>query len=120
MPALHAHISVDSKKRGLLTSSCGEGVIESYPLHDDATPFACIINFSTLKGKDRMKNVRKKHTLTSLVSRHRMKRFIAVVDLGIDKVLTYKIHNGVLGRSKQLICCSRHDGPRHLTFHPKR
>ena len=109
------HISVDSKKQVLVTSSYGEGVIESYPLHDDATPLPVS---STVQHEGQGPNVeRQEKAHTHFAGFTPDERFIAVVDLGIDKVITYKLHNGVLEEVNSLSVAPG-SGPRHLTFHP--
>ncbi|MGE7609424.1 lactonase family protein [Peribacillus frigoritolerans] len=109
------HISVDSKKQVLVTSSYGEGVIESYPLHDDATPLPVS---STVQHEGQGPNEeRQEKAHTHFAGFTPDERFIAVVDLGIDKVITYKIHNGVLEEVNSLSVAPG-SGPRHLTFHP--
>lgn len=109
------HISVDSKKQVLVTSSYGEGVIESFPLHDDATPLPVS---STVKHEGQGPNEeRQEKAHTHFAGFTPDERFIAVVDLGIDKVITYKIHSGVLEEVNSLSVAPG-SGPRHLTFHP--
>ncbi|MFE4811557.1 lactonase family protein [Peribacillus simplex] len=109
------HISVDSKKQVLVTSSYGEGVIESYPLHDDAIPLPVS---STVQHEGQGPNEeRQEKAHTHFAGFTPDERFIAVVDLGIDKVITYKIDNGVLEEVNSLSVAPG-SGPRHLTFHP--
>jgi 6-phosphogluconolactonase len=109
------HISVDSKQQVLVTSSYGEGVIESYPLHDDSTPLPVS---STVQHEGQGPNEeRQEKAHTHFAGFTPDERFIAVVDLGIDKVITYKIDNGVLEEVNSLSVAPG-SGPRHLTFHP--
>jgi len=45
-------------------------------------------------------------------------KFLYVVDLGIDKVVSYPIDKGVLGEGKIALNTSEGDGLRHVAFHP--
>ncbi|CAH0150866.1 6-phosphogluconolactonase [Peribacillus sp. Bi96] len=109
------HISVDSKKQVLVTSSYGEGLIETYQLQNDATPMPIS---STIRHEGHGPNEdRQEKAHTHFAGFTPDERFIAVVDLGIDKVITYKIHNGILEEVNNL-SVTPGSGPRHLTFHP--
>ena len=44
--------------------------------------------------------------------------FLYAVDLGIDKVMSYPIENGVLGKGEVALNTSEGDGLRHVAFHP--
>ncbi|MGE7878963.1 lactonase family protein [Peribacillus muralis] len=109
------HVSVDSKKDVLITSNYGDGLIEAYRLQSDATPLPVS---STIRHEGRGPNEeRQEKAHTHFAGFSPDERFFAVVDLGIDKVITYKMHNGVPEEVSSLSVAPG-SGPRHLTFHP--
>ncbi|MCI2227821.1 lactonase family protein [Polaribacter sp. MSW13] len=44
-------------------------------------------------------------------------KFLYAVDLGIDEILCYPIHNSILENKKTALKTDSGDGPRHLVFH---
>ncbi|MFF5395941.1 lactonase family protein [Peribacillus butanolivorans] len=109
------HISIDSEKHILVTSNYGDGIIEAYQLQKDATPLPVS---STIRHEGKGPNKdRQEKAHTHFAGFTPDEKFITVVDLGIDKVITYKIHNGVMEEVNSLSVAPG-SGPRHLTFHP--
>ncbi|WP_407406775.1 lactonase family protein [Peribacillus sp.] len=111
----YCHISIDSKKNVLVTANYGDGIIEAYKLNPDATPASVSSTIRHTGMGPNKERQEKAHAHYAGFSPD--EKFIAVVDLGIDQINTYGIHNGVLEKVNSL-AVTPGSGPRHLTFHP--
>ncbi|PLR77343.1 6-phosphogluconolactonase [Bacillus sp. V3-13] len=112
------HLSVDSEKRLVMTANYHRGTVESYLLNKEngaVQPASSIIQFEgTGPNKERQE---KPHTHYADFTPDG--KYIVVVDLGIDKVLTYTENNGELTEVNSL-SVKPGSGPRHLVFHPNK
>lgn len=111
----YCHISINDEENALVTANYGDGIIEAYELKTDATPTqvsSTIRHIGNGPNKDRQE---KAHAHFAGFTPDN--KYIAVVDLGIDQIITYSLHNGILEKVNSLTLTPG-SGPRHLTFHP--
>ncbi|KKI94049.1 6-phosphogluconolactonase [Bacillus sp. SA1-12] len=108
------HVSVDSQNRQVVSANYHKGTVESYLVNPDSTlnPPASIIEHS---GNGPHERQEKPHTHFSGFTPD--EKYVVAVDLGIDKVITYKNANGELAEAHSLLVKAG-SGPRHIAFHP--
>jgi 6-phosphogluconolactonase len=110
------HISVDRENRNVVTANYHKGTVESYSVNKEngtVNPASSIIEH---KGSGPNKERQEKpHVHYSGFTPD--EKYVAVVDLGIDKLITYELNNGTLTEVNSL-SVKPGSGPRHLTFHP--
>lgn len=110
------HVSVDSEKSTVVTANYHKGTVESYRIEDkegSLSPAVSVIQHEgTGPNKERQE---KPHVHYSGFTPD--EKYVAVVDLGIDKLITYKHDNGKLIEAHSLDV-KPGSGPRHLVFHP--
>ncbi|WP_299089434.1 lactonase family protein [uncultured Metabacillus sp.] len=108
------HVSVDSQNRQVVTANYHKGTVESYLVNADGTinPAAAIIEHN---GNGPHERQEKPHTHFSGFTPD--EKYVVAVDLGIDKVITYKHSNGKLEEAHSLLVKAG-SGPRHISFHP--
>lgn len=113
----YCHLSTDRSLKRLVAASYGDGRVESYTLFKDGTisPVA-----STIQHKGSGPNLnRQEKAHTHYAGFTPDEKFIVVVDLGIDQILTYHIVEDqfqLCNKTKLEPGC----GPRHLVFHPNK
>jgi 6-phosphogluconolactonase len=108
------HVSVDSENRQVVTANYHKGTIESYLVDEDGTVNPAVSNMEHT-GKGPHERQEKPHTHFSGFTPD--EKYVIAVDLGIDKVITYKNENGKLEEAHSLLVKAG-SGPRHITFHP--
>ncbi len=108
------HVSVDSKNHQVLTANYHKGTIESFLVNEDGSvnPVVSVIEHT---GKGPHERQDKPHTHYSGFTPD--EKYVVAIDLGVDKVITYKIDNGKLAEAHTLLVKAG-SGPRHITFHP--
>ncbi|MBM7703412.1 lactonase family protein [Metabacillus iocasae] len=110
------HVSVNRSQSLVVTSNYHKGTVESYVVNEDGTLNAAasvIEHTGSGPNKDRQE---KPHVHYADFTPD--ERYVAVVDLGIDKVITYKVNeDGTLTEANTLLTTPG-SGPRHLVFHP--
>ncbi|PTY77218.1 6-phosphogluconolactonase [Heyndrickxia sporothermodurans] len=110
------HVSVDNEKNYVVTANYHKGTVELYPVNKEngsVSPASSTVQHEGFgPNKDRQE---KPHVHYSGFTPD--EKYIAVIDLGIDKLITYANNDGVLEEVSSL---SVHpgSGPRHLEFHP--
>lgn len=106
------HVSVDRENRYLLSGNYHKGLVEAYTLNKENSSIngehSIIEHKGTTEGQ-------KPHTHFAAFTPD--EKYITVVDLGIDQLLTYKLINDQLMKVNQLDL-QPGSGPRHLVFHP--
>jgi 6-phosphogluconolactonase len=106
------HVSVDRHNHYLLSGNYHKGTAEAYTLNKEigtVNPKPSVIQHHGVNADQ------KPHTHYAAFTPD--ERYIAVIDLGIDQLLTYKLNNGELVEVSHLDL-KPGSGPRHLTFHP--
>lgn len=110
------HVSVDSKNRYVFSANYHKGTAESYlinPEDGSVQPAASIMKH---EGSGPDPRQEKPHTHFAGVTPD--EKYLAVVELGIDALITYEIsHDGTITEVSRL-ATNPGSGPRHLAFHP--
>ncbi|PLT35504.1 lactonase family protein [Bacillus sp. V5-8f] len=110
------HIDVDRAKRNIVTANYHRGTVESYLIENEEgaiTDRSSIIQHEGMgPNKERQE---KPHVHYSGFTPD--ERYVAVVDLGTDKIVTYQLTDRKLTEIQSL-SVKPGSGPRHLVFHP--
>jgi 6-phosphogluconolactonase len=110
------HVSVDSKNRYAFSANYHKGSVESYLINQEdgsVQPAASIIKH---EGSGPDPRQEKPHTHYAGVTPD--ENYLAVVELGIDALLTYTINEDGTLKKANLLPAKAGSGPRHLVFHP--
>ncbi|WP_062352403.1 lactonase family protein [Bacillus kwashiorkori] len=109
------HVSVDSKNSVVVSANYHAGTITTYETKPDG---------SILPAKSHIQHVGKGPNAIRQEKPHAHfsgytpdEQYIVAIDLGIDKVITYHLVDGVLTEAHSL-AVRPGSGPRHITFHP--
>lgn len=113
-----AHVSVDPRGRFVYVSNYGAGNLAVYPINKDgslggASDIVRHTGNSIIKGRQEGP-----HVHSAIPSANG--RFLYVSDLGIDKVMIYKVQNNgkLTPASSPFAQNIAGSGPRHFTLHP--
>ncbi|MFT8320561.1 MAG: lactonase family protein [Bacillus sp. (in: firmicutes)] len=109
------HVSVDDGKIMVLSGNYHKGTADAYPLDKNGSiqPVSSIIENSGFgPNKERQE---KPHM--HFVGYTPDEKYVVSVDLGIDRLDTYKLSEGVLKEVNSL-SVKPGSGPRHIAFHP--
>jgi 6-phosphogluconolactonase len=110
------HVSVDSKNRYAFSANYHKGSVESYLINQEdgsVHPAASIIKHEG-SGPDQRQE--KPHTHYAGVTPD--ENYLAVVELGIDALITYAVNDDSTLSKAHLLPLKAGSGPRHLVFHP--
>ncbi|MEH7375018.1 lactonase family protein [Neobacillus drentensis] len=110
------HVSVDSKNRYAFSANYHKGSVESYLINEEdgsVQPAASIIKH---EGSGPDPRQEKPHTHYAGVTPD--ENYLAVVELGIDALITYAISSDGTLTKANLLPLKAGSGPRHLVFHP--
>lgn len=106
------HVSIDRHNHYLFSANYHKGTAEAHTLNKEngtVQPKSSVIQHQGVNTDQ------KPHTHYAAYTPD--ERYVAVVELGIDQLLTYKLKNDELIKVSQLDL-KPGSGPRHLTFHP--
>jgi len=108
------HVSVDYQNKQVVTANYHKGTVESFLVNESGTVSSAVtvVEHTGQGPHDRQE---KPHTHYSGFTPDG--KFVVAVDLGIDKIITYKIENGKLKEAHSLLVKAG-CGPRHIAFHP--
>lgn len=110
------HVSVDADKHHVVSANYHKGTIDLYTLNSTdnhiSVAISSINHIGSGPNQDRQE---KAHTHYSGYTPD--EKYIVAVDLGIDKLITYKVENNSLVEVSTL-SVKPGSGPRHITFHP--
>lgn len=109
------HVSVSEEGGHVFSANYHKGTVESFSVKNDSgsiTPPISVIQHSGAGHDERQE---KPHTHYAGPTPD--EKYIVVVDLGIDKIITYEVNQGVL-LEKNSLSVKPGSGPRHLEFHP--
>ncbi|MED2970762.1 lactonase family protein [Fictibacillus sp. B-59209] len=108
------HVSVDRENRNVLTANYHRGTVERLAVEQGkgVHPATSVIQHEGSGPDERQE---KPHTHYAGFTPD--EKYAAVVDLGIDKLITYQLYNGELKEVSSL-SVKPGSGPRHLEFHP--
>ncbi|PLS18288.1 6-phosphogluconolactonase [Bacillus sp. M6-12] len=112
------HVSINQDNSLAVTANYHKGTIESYSVNSNngkVSPAASVSEHSgSGPNKDRQE---KPHAHYSGFTPD--EKFVAAIDLGIDKLITYKVTGPALSELRSFTFRPG-SGPRHLAFHPNR
>lgn len=110
------HVSIDSKKRFVFAANYHEGLVQSHLIHQEDGSLQPPV--SIIKHEGRGPDPRQEKAHTHFAGLTPDERYLAVVELGIDALITYAVgEDGTLTKQK-LLPLKAGSGPRHLAFHP--
>jgi 6-phosphogluconolactonase len=110
------HVSVDSKNRYAFSTNYHKGSVESYVINEENGSIQPPASSIKHEGSGPDPRQEKPHTHYAGVTPDA--NYLAVVELGIDALITYKINiDGTLSKAN-LLPIKAGSGPRHLVFHP--
>ncbi|WP_246938789.1 lactonase family protein [Bacillus pinisoli] len=110
------HVSVDLANQNVVTANYHKGTVDLYTIDATDGSIQSLVSSSQLVGSGPNKERQEKpHTHYSGYTPDG--KYVVVVDLGIDQILTYEIKNRSLVEVQSLTV-QPGSGPRHLEFHP--
>lgn len=110
------HVSVDKENNHVVTAHYHRGTVELYKVNKENGKVAPASSIVQHEGSGPNKERQEKpHVHYSGFTPD--EKYIAVIDLGIDKLITYANNDGVLEEVSSL-SVKPGSGPRHLEFHP--
>ncbi len=112
------HLSVDSRKQTLLVANYTGGNVSVFPLRSDGT-LGIVAEVKQHEGSGPKEQQKGPHAHCVIFDRS--ERYAFASDLGIDKVMIYRVDRatGKLTSAKQPFAELKPGaGPRHLSFHP--
>ncbi|WP_027631710.1 lactonase family protein [Clostridium hydrogeniformans] len=105
------HIFLDNNKKNIICSNYHRGTLELFNLNENG----CISNESSIKNHNIIYNSTS-HVHYSSISNDG--NYIFSVDLGLDKLITYRFTDGKIGDLVSVFDFPKGSGPRHMIFHP--
>lgn len=109
------HVSVNKDNSLLLSANYHKGSADSYRLNPGNGEIETVLSSIFHEGSGPDERQEKAHTHYSGFTPDG--KYVAVIDLGIDQLITYSLDNGKLVE-KSILKIKPGSGPRHLTFHP--
>jgi 6-phosphogluconolactonase len=109
------HVSVNRENNLLLSANYHKGSAESYLLNPENGSIEAVLSSAVHEGSGPDERQEKAHT--HYAGFNPDGNFSAVIDLGIDQLITYSLDHGQL-IEKSVLKVKPGSGPRHLVFHP--
>lgn len=113
------YLDVDAKGRTLTLANYATGSVAAFPIRTDGS-LAETSSFMPLSGSSiRPERQSEPHTHCAVVSPDN--RFVLAADLGLDKILTFRLDadsSQLTAHRQSFVRTPPGAGPRHLTFHP--
>ncbi|WP_226085694.1 lactonase family protein [Mesobacillus sp. S13] len=109
------HVSVNKENSQLLSANYHKGSADSYLLNSETGSIEEVLSSAVHEGSGPDERQEKAHTHYAGFTPDG--NYAAVVDLGIDQLITYSLDNGQL-IEKSVLHIAPGSGPRHLVFHP--
>jgi 6-phosphogluconolactonase len=110
------HVSVDSNNHYVFTANYHKGEVISHLINQEDGTLQPATSVIRHEGRGLDPRQEKPHTHYSGLTQD--EKYLAVVDLGIDALITYAIHNDGTLEKVKLLPLKAGSGPRHLAFHP--
>ena len=113
-----AHVAVDSTGQTLFAANYGSGSVASFPIHKDGSLGEAV---STIQHEGSSVDARQKGPHAHFAVASPDNRFVLVADLGLDKILIYKLDaakSTIVPNDPPFGTTPPGSGPRHLAFHP--
>lgn len=110
------HVNVDSQNRFVFSANYHKGSVESLPINQEDGSVRSAV--SVIKHEGRGPDPRQEKPHTHYAGLTPDEKYLAVVELGIDALITYEI--GAEGKLTEVsrLPLKAGSGPRHLAFHP--
>lgn len=112
------HVSVDKEFATVLATNYHRGSVETFIVDQQDRSLEEAISVVRHEGSG-LDPERQEKAHTHYAGFTPDQKFVVAVDLGIDKILTYKLNDGKLTQVHSLTVKAG-SGPRHLVFHPNR
>ena len=110
------YISADDKNQYLFSANYHKGIVESHLLNrNDGSILPAA---STIKHQGRGPDPRQDKARCHYSRFTPDGKVLAVIDLGIDALITYQVHDDATLTKVKLLPLKAGSGPRHLEFHP--
>lgn len=109
------HVSLNSNNTYVFSANYHRGIDEVYPINKDGS-LKPVISMVVHKGSGTNKDRQEKpHVHFSDLTPD--EKYLCVIDLGIDMLVTYTFDKGILSKYNEL-ALKPGSGPRHMDFHP--
>ncbi|MEH7224075.1 lactonase family protein [Bacillus sp. JJ1566] len=109
------HVSVNKANNQVVTGNYHKGTIELYSVNSETGSIESSLSVVAHEGKGPHERQEKPHTHFSGFTPD--EKYVVAIDLGIDKLITYKVEDGALKEVSSL-SVRPGSGPRHIAFHP--
>lgn len=110
------HVSVDSKNNYVFSTNYHKGTVESALLNQEDGSVQPAVSIFKHEGSGPDPRQEKAHTHYAGVTPD--EKYLAVVELGTDALITYKVNDNGTLEKVSLLPIKAGSGPRHLAFHP--
>ncbi|MFJ7728137.1 lactonase family protein [Neobacillus sp. NPDC097160] len=110
------HVSLDSKSRVLFSANYHKGEVVSYLLNAETGSISPAVSVIEHEGTGPDPRQEKPHTHYAGLTPD--ENYLAVVELGIDALITYSVGSDGTLTKANLLPLKGGSGPRHLVFHP--
>jgi 6-phosphogluconolactonase len=110
------HVSVDSKNNYVFSANYHKGTVESALLNQEDGSVQPAVSIFKHEGSGPDPRQEKAHTHYAGVTPD--EKYLAVVELGTDALITYKVNDNGTLEKVSLLPIKAGSGPRHLAFHP--
>jgi 6-phosphogluconolactonase len=110
------HVSMDSENHYVFTANYHKGTVESHLIDQETGAVLPVVSVIQHEGSGPDPRQEKPHTHYAGLTPD--ERHLAVVELGTDALLTYRVHEDGTLEQVYLLPLKAGSGPRHLTFHP--
>lgn len=110
------HVSVDRDNRYLFTANYHKGSVESYKLNAENGSIQTPASIMKHEGSGPDPRQEKPHSHYAGLTHD--EKYLAVVELGIDALITYKLNEDATLSLTNLLPLKAGSGPRHISFHP--
>ncbi|NHM29459.1 lactonase family protein [Neobacillus terrae] len=110
------HVSLDSKAKYLFSANYHKGEVVSYLLDPESGSISPAVSINKHEGSGPDPRQEKPHTHFAGVTPD--EKYVAVVELGSDFVITYELNQEGKLTEVSRLHVKGGSGPRHITFHP--
>jgi 6-phosphogluconolactonase len=110
------HVSTDSKTQNVFSANYHKGEVVSYLVNGETG--ALTTSVSVIKHEGSGPDPRQKCAHTHFTEKTPDEKYLAVCDLGADKLISYKVGDDGKLTEVNRLSVRPGSGPRHLTFHP--
>jgi 6-phosphogluconolactonase len=110
------HVSVDTNNNYVFSANYHKGTVESALLNQEDGSVQPAVSIFKHEGSGPDPRQEKAHTHYAGVTPD--EKYLAVVELGTDALITYKVNDSGTLEKVSLLPIKAGSGPRHLAFHP--